>query len=100
MRLDEDIIDKYIALMPDKVAEWFYKHTGFNICNMFFATREVMNDYCEWLFPWVLPQVEKFVYEDKTGDENKDRAIGFMIECLFGYYCKDLKRYKMDIRIF
>lgn len=95
--LDMQLVDKYLAMLPDEVKKWFYEHHTFNICNMFVSHRKFLNDYCKWLFPIIFPMTERFIEEDVTEDVRRNRTIGFITECLFGYYCKDFKRYKNEI---
>ena len=97
--LDKAVVEKYVYQLPYDVIRWFESHNAFNICNMFVSKREFIDAYCEWMFPLVLPMVEQFISEDLTGDFKKNRTIGFIIECLFGYYCKDFQKYRMEVRI-
>ena len=91
--LDSSVVDKYIGMLPLEVQKWFYECNEFNICNMFVSKNEFFTKYCEWLFPKIIPMCERFVKEDVTTDYKQNRTIGFIAECLFGYYCKDYKRY-------
>ena len=95
--LGEEVVTKYVGLLPQKIEDWFYSHQAFNICNMFVAKNQFVKDYGDWLFPIILPMTERFLMEDKTNDFKHNRTIGFITECLFGYYCKDFKRYKVEI---
>lgn len=92
------VIDKYIDQLPKEVRLWFMTHSAYNICNMFVSRADFIDAYCEWLFPMILPLAEQFVKEDVSEDYKHNRAIGFIIECLFGYYCTQYKRYKMEIK--
>jgi len=96
--LDDGIVEKYISKLPEDVRAFFETHHAFNICSMFVSRREFIDHYCEWMFPIVIPMVEQFIREDLTGDTKRNRTIGFIIECLFGYYCKDFDRYKLPIK--
>lgn len=96
-RLDRKIVDKYLAMLPMEVQEWFHEPHGYNICNMFVCKREFLNEYCEWLFPKIIPMAKKFAEEDVTDDVIQNRTVGFICECLFGYYCSFHKRYMVSI---
>lgn len=96
--LDPEITTKYLKMLPDKVHWWFYAHQNFNVCNMFVAKREFVNEYCEWLFPIILPMANRFLKEDLTSDYRANRAVGFITECLFGYYCQHKDRYQLPIK--
>ena len=97
LRLNEKTVDKYVTQLPFEVKSWFYTATGFNICNMFVSKMDFLKGYTDWLFPIITPMIEQFVLEDVTDDVTHNRTLGFIIECLFGYYCKDFKRFKNAI---
>lgn len=96
--LDKGIVDKYIYQLPREVIEWFNSYQSFNILNMFVSKAEFIDAYCKWLFPLILPLAEQFAREDVTEDRHRNRTIGYIIECLFGYWCKDYKKYQMEVR--
>ena len=98
MSLDKALVDKYLEQLPKDVQQWFHEHHAFNICNMFVARRDFYEKYCKWLFPMIYPFMEQFLKEDVTDDFRRNRTLGFICECLFGYYCKDFKRYKIPIQ--
>lgn len=53
--------------------------------NMFIARREILNDYCEWLFPILAYCEEKC--SDRDGRDNyQSRYIGFLAERLMSIY--------------
>ena len=91
--LGKDIVDKYLGMLPFEVQMWFHEKNTFNICNMFVSRKEFLTEYCDWLFPKIVPMAERFMRENITDDIRKNRTIGYIAECLFGYYCKDYKRY-------
>ena len=64
---------------------------------MFISRKEFLKGYCDWLFPIIMPLVDKFMKEDLTDDFKLNRTVGFIAECLFGYYCKDFRRYENSI---
>ncbi len=50
----------------------------FYICNMFITKREIFNEYCQWLFSFIIDAAEEI---DVSGyDENSRRVIGFFAE--------------------
>ncbi len=62
--------------------------------NMFIARREILNNYCEWLFPVLL------YCENKIGsktDRYQNRYIGFLSERLFTIYMAYNKQYKLAV---
>lgn len=95
---DLELVDKYLAMCPPEVLPWFYSPNSFNVCNMFVARRKIINEYCEWLFPMILPMAQRFIREDVSDDKHRNRALGYLVERLFGYWCKDLNRYGMEMR--
>ena len=95
--LNTEIVDKYLGMLPFEIQKWFHEHNAFNICNMFVSKKEFLTVYNDWLFPKIVPMTERFIKEDLTGDFKQDRTIGFIAECLFGYYCKDYKRFVCPI---
>ena len=97
--LDEATVKKYVYQLPKYVIKWFESYQEFNICNMFVSRRNFIDAYCEWMFPLILPLLEQFIDEDLRDDVKHNRTIGFIIECLFGYWCKDFDRYKMGVRV-
>ena len=53
--------------------------------NMFFARKEIVDDYCSWLFP-ILAYCES--YCEKKEDPYQNRYIGFLAERLLTVYLK------------
>ncbi len=51
-------------------------------CEMFVMKRELLNKYCEWLFPIVFIMIDKIDIKDEW-DSYSRRVIGFWIERLF-----------------
>ena len=97
--LDEEVVWKYVSQLPKEVIEWFESYHAFNICSMFISKREFIDEYCEWLFPMILPLAEQFVREDKGNCFKMNRTVGFIIECLFGYWCEGKDKYNMEVRV-
>ena len=62
--------------------------------NMFIARKEILNNYCEWLFPIL------FYCEKKIGmktDSYQNRYIGFLAERLLTIYFTHNKQYKLVV---
>lgn len=97
---NEDVLMKYYKILCDKdpgIAA-YYEQEFFNPANMFIARREIVDGYCRWLFPLIIPMAEQFRSEDskKSNKPHYRRMIGFMAERLLAYYVKDVRklRYK------
>lgn len=97
--IDPHTLKKYIPKLPEDFQKWISEPNSFNICNMFVCKRTLLNKYCEWLFPVIIPMAEEFMKEDSTGRFKDDRALGFFCEMMFGYWCRDLDKCKMNIKI-
>ena len=96
--ITKPIYDKYIPIMPEDFQKWLKEANSFNPCNMFVCRKELIDKYCEWMFPMIIPMAEQFVKEDINGDFHHDRAIGFIGELLFGYWCKYLDRCNFEFK--
>lgn len=72
------ITEKYPGYAKD-LEDYFNGYIS-NLCNMFITTREVMNRYCEWLFPIILEAIDEISLD--TCDSYSRRMIGFMAERL------------------
>lgn len=62
--------------------------------NMFIARKEILNQYCEWLFPILL------FCEEKIGIKNdtyQNRYIGFLAERLLTVFFEHNKQYKLAV---
>ena len=67
--------------------------------NMFIAKKEVIEPYCEWVFP-ILEEVEKRV--DMTGyDDYQKRIYGFLTERLFDVWMdrQNLKVWQSELKV-
>lgn len=90
--IEKSLVDKYLNQLDQEVVEWFHGHNSFNICNMFVGKREFLVGYLEFIYP-MLRMADQFIEEDKTINVRRNRTLGYICECLFGYYCKDFNRY-------
>jgi len=96
--LNKKVIWRYTEQLPMEVDNWLYEPQTYNICNMFVAKKQFVDDYCSWLFPIILPLCEQFIKHNKTNDIKQNRTLGFITECLFGYWCSNANRYKMEVK--
>lgn len=96
--LNNYVLEKYVKKLPEEVQDWLFEPQAYNICNMFVSTKEFIDDYCSWLFPLIIPLCEQFIKEDKSDDFKQNRTIGFITECLFGYWCDHANKYKMEVK--
>lgn len=63
--------------------DYFQKNSFYSPCNMIIAKKEVLDEYCEWLFPIL------FKLNDQIGmvdDPYQNRYPGFISERLLSYY--------------
>jgi hypothetical protein len=74
----KELQPEYAAAFPEILAQqYFYNY------NIFLARRDVLKDYCAWLFP-ILERVEEL--STPKGWERADRYIGYMGETLETLY--------------
>lgn len=66
--------------------------------NMFISSREMVSDYCNWLFP-ILQAVEVKLNLNDGRSKYQQRAIGFMAERLFYLYIKHNNFNVKEVRI-
>lgn len=94
-----DIYDKYYKKFCDAVPglKEFFDKDRFNNREMFVCKRELMDKYCEWLFPIIMPIVQEFIQNDAEKVVNK-RMISHIIERMFSFWIQksNLKCYRMD----
>lgn len=75
---------KYLASFDNVMA-------GYNMfcCNLFVAKREILNQYCEWLFSFLIPAAEEI---DISGyDSYSQRVMGFFAERMWTVWLKKNK---------
>lgn len=72
----EGIIDK----QPDYLTAFNEVMSSYNFyrCNMFITSREILNQYCEWLFSFLIDAAEQIDVSET--DEYSKRTIGFLAE--------------------
>lgn len=83
---DWNILEEEIHKMHpqyDEAFDVFQKQIYFYPCNMFIMRRDVLEEYCEWLFPLL------FACESRIGtkqDSYQNRYAGFLAERLLNVY--------------
>ena len=94
-----DIYDKYYKMFCDVVPHFkeFMDKDRFNNREMFVCKRELMEKYCNWMFPIVMPILKEFLEKDVGRVVNK-RMVSHLIERLFAFWVEEnnLKTYRMD----
>ena len=78
-RIIREKYPQYIDAFMNVMAQY-----EFHICNLFVAKKELIDQYCEWLFP-ILLELEKHS-EMKTYNEYQARVCGYMAERLFNVW--------------
>ena len=92
-------LEKYISELPYDFQQWLKEPQSYNICNMFVCKPDLLDDYCSWLFPTMIPLAERFMREDSGKGIKNDRALGYICEMMFGFWCRDLDKYKLDVKM-
>ena len=88
VKQDWEIMMEAIGILQpkyQKAAEEVEKGIYYYGYNMFFARKEIVDDYCSWLFP-ILAYCES--YCEKKEDPYQNRYIGFLAERLLTVYLK------------
>ncbi|MCR5799069.1 MAG: DUF4422 domain-containing protein [Lachnospiraceae bacterium] len=84
-----DILEKHHPTDYYSAIHYFADNRLYSPCNMIIAKREILNEYCEWLFPVLLE------LNDTVGtleDSYQNRYPGFIAERLLNYYFDKKKR--------
>ena len=89
--IETHILEKYIPQLPEDFQKWLNEPNVFNPCNMFVSRRNTIEAYCEWMFPIMIPLAERFMREDSGKSFKDDRALGFVCEMIFGYWCHKIR---------
>lgn len=101
--IDRELCMKVHALMRRKIQEVqpgylesfdsvMRGHTVF-LCNMFLTRREILNQYCEWLFSFLISVAEEVDVEGY--DKYSQRVVGFFAERMWTVW---LRKNKLKIR--
>ena len=66
-------------------------------CNMFVTRREILDEYCEWLFSFLLDVADKF--DVSKGIDGQKRVVGYFAELMWTVWLakQDLKIYELPI---
>ena len=88
-REDLPTFNKYMDMLYEAepgLKEYFDGRT-FHPRNMFVCRRALLNEYCNWLFPLIIPIAERFKAEDFNKYHHYySRMIGFIAERLMTYF--------------
>ena len=63
--------------------------------NMFICKKEIIDKYCEYLFPFIIPLTEEFIKYDLKNIKalgnypGQERMIGHIIERIFSYWLEE-----------
>lgn len=85
----EKYMEKLGNVCPECLA-YFKKKTEFIGRNMFVARKEVIDEYCKWLFPIIIPLTEEFVENDLEAAKGQERMIGHFVERMFSYWIEEV----------
>jgi len=85
------IRDNYSSEFVDYIVERMLTHNTYMSCNMFIAKKEVIDRYCEFLFPYI----EGFFTDIMKGIP-EPRIFGYLSEYIMGYWMK-WKNYKIHV---
>lgn len=73
---------------------------SFYYCNMFVTRREILNEYCEWLFSFITEAADRI---DVTGANSIERrTAGYLGEMMMSVWLKkhtDLKIYELPLEV-
>lgn len=94
-REDLSTYGKYMSmLLSDNVLKLHFMQNTFHPRNMFICSREILDQYCEWLFSKIIPVAEAFLANDYNRYPHYyNRMIGFIAERFLTCWVKyvDLK---------
>lgn len=95
-----NVLDVIRELYPDYIDSYFNvsQSKSIHLYNMFYARKELMNSYCEWLFD-ILFEMESKVDIDNY-DSYQARLFGFLSERLFNVWldCNNVKVIELDVQ--
>lgn len=92
-------MDTMLKMRPqykDRIIDYFYNDNEWTPCTMFITRKEILDDFCEFLFP-VLEELEKRIPRHPYSRQN--RFIAYFGELSLGLYiyCKQLKKKKVPL---
>lgn len=85
---DVTILNKYYRILCSKVPDmehYFESNCVFNPKNMFICRKEVMDKFCEFLFPVIIPILQQFVVDDASNIHDK-RMLGYLFERILTFW--------------
>ena len=88
-REDLPTFNKYMDMLyaAEPGLKKYFDGDTFHPRNMFVCRRALLNEYCNWLFPLIIPIAERFKAEDFNKYHHYySRMIGFIAERLMTYY--------------
>jgi len=83
--------DNLIQILKDEYPEYYasslqiFKQDWIYATNLFYSSREWLENYCQWLFP-LCEKIEPLIDIDDGRNEYQKRVFGFMSERLFTLY--------------
>ena len=88
-----DMMLKYHQDDYDSALSFFKNSTFYSPCNMFVAQKQIIDDYCEWLFPMLIDLKDTI---GTLNDSYQNRYPGFVAERLMNYFFeKNRDRYRI-----
>lgn len=88
-REDLPTFNKYMDMLyeAEPGLEEYFNGRTFHPRNMFVCRRALLNEYCNWLFPLIIPVAKRFKAEDFNKYHHYySRMIGFIAERLMTYF--------------
>lgn len=99
---DLELVGEIIAEKYPEYSDYFEAYINEHVLymfNMFVTSKEIFNEYCEWLFDILFEAEKKIQPEVKLRNTYNARVYGFLSERLFGtYLTKIMKEGKYKIK--
>ncbi|WP_214766972.1 DUF4422 domain-containing protein [Exiguobacterium sp. s104] len=83
-RKDLQTVRKYLSSEDQLYFDKLMESKSLHLYNMFICKKEILDEYCEWLFP-ILQKLELDI-DTSTYDSYQKRVIGFLAERLFNVW--------------
>lgn len=97
-KCDWDIMEKAVATLCPEYSGTLVqmgRGTYYFAYNMFITRKDVLDEYCEWLFPILFYCEEKIGYKE---DRYQNRYVGFLAERLLTvYFLHNRQKYKVGL---
>ena len=84
--------EKYINRLNEidpNIVHYFKTKDRFIGRNMFVGKKEIIDDYCEWLFSFIIDLTEEFIANDLQNVKGQERMIGHLVERIFSYWLEE-----------